>query len=232
MASAIAAKAHASGIELPPDAALRIARHLELLAEGNRSASLTSVPPSQYLTRHVLDSLAGLRFVDAAPAGRIADLGSGNGFPGVVLALATGRPVDLVESIERKARFLSRVVEDICLDATVRRTRAESLARDASGEYAVVVARALAELPAVVELASPLLMQGGLLVCYKGAPGTEERRRAAGVADKVGMRESRCEAVKVPGLDESRTIVVYEKLGAGSVPLPRREGQAQRRPLG
>jgi 16S rRNA (guanine527-N7)-methyltransferase len=94
-----------------------------------------------------------------------------------------------------------------------------------------VTARALSSLPSLVELASPLLREGGILVCLKGRPDEEEIARGDAACVKCGMRRTDIITVEVPGLEAARAILVYERRGVSRTPLPRRNGMAQRQPL-
>ena len=161
------------------------------------------------------------------------DLGSGAGFPGIPLAVASGRRVMLLDSVGKKVRELEAIISAMGLiDILVAKAdRAESLARTARDGFSVVTARAVSELPALVELAAPLLVQGGQLICLKGTPGRDEVRRADKVAGLVGMGLCSVREFDLPEGAGHRTILAYGKLGTASVRLPRREGMAQHSPL-
>lgn len=208
-----------------------LARHLELVAEANASFNLTTIPEASYIPLHVLDSAAALETLATAPPGEFADLGTGAGFPGIPLAVLSGRRVTLIESVKKKATFLERVCADLCLEASVQGVRAEELALVRAAEFAAVTARALSALSSLVELASPLLVDGGLLICLKGAPEEDELSRGDAVGRRCGMRRVVTAPIEVPGVDALRTIVVYRRGGAIGVSLPRRNGMAQRQPL-
>jgi 16S rRNA (guanine527-N7)-methyltransferase len=227
----IAAGARASGLELSEEQLLRIVSHLEALERASATLNLTAVSPDDYAALHVLDSLVAAPLLEEAPEGPFADLGTGAGFPGIPLAVASGRHVDLIEATGKKARFLETFVADSCLKATVRNVRAEEAAGSPAKTYSAVVARAVTALPSLAELGAPLLVRGGRLLCLKGSLSDEERERGRSAARIVGLSEVECRSVEVPGLDAERAIVVYERTGKPSVPLPRRPGMAQRHPL-
>lgn len=209
-----------------------LVEHLSLLREASGRLNLTSVPPEGYPTLHVLDSLAAAADLATAPPGPFIDLGSGAGFPGIPLAVVSGRHADLVESTGKKARFLERVVGELRLDATVHGIRAEEAVAAGLTDRAAAVARAVSSLPSLLELAAPLLAVDGLAVCLKGDLGDEEIQRGRRAAEMLGMRERSIREVTVPGLDARRTVAVYEKTGRKPrVALPRRPGTAQRKPL-
>lgn len=218
---------------MDPDVAAvdRLARHARAVLETNAVMNLTSVPEADFVPLHILDSLSALPYLRAEGPGVFVDLGSGAGYPGIPLAIMSGRPVVLVESVRKKAAFLEAVCAELRLEATVRPVRAEELALECPGSFDVVVARALSSLPSLVELAAPLLRQGGVLVCMKGRPDPSELLRGEAAAAKCGLVMERADAVEVPFVDAARTIVIYRKSGPARMRLPRRNGLAQRQPL-
>jgi 16S rRNA (guanine527-N7)-methyltransferase len=181
---------------------------------------------------HVADSLAALEVDQVRAARRIADLGSGAGFPGLPVAVALPRShVWLVESQVRKCRFLERV----CRAAGVRNTEVVCSRVEASLELLsicdVVLARALAPQPIVLEYAAPLLRVGGLLVDWRGrlAPTTAGASRHA--ADVLGLSALEVRQVK-PFADATHHYLhLYLKVRATPEQFPRRPGVARKRPI-
>lgn len=228
---AIADGLQALRIVASAEQAALLARHVELVYETNRELNLTAIEESQAVPMHVLDCAVALPYIAAAKPGPFADLGSGAGFPGIPLAILSGREVSLVESVRKKAAFLELAVAELRLKATVHPVRAEELAQERPEAFSAVTARALSSLPSLVELASPLLSRGGRLICLKARPEQEEVRRGGVVAKRCGMVLLSSDAVDVPGLTGARQIIVYEKVADPSVRLPRRNGMAQRQPL-
>lgn len=151
----------------------RLARHLDLLRRWQKRINL--VGPATLADpwrRHMLDSA---QLAPLVPAGaRLADLGSGAGFPGLVLAVLRGGPVHLIESDARKAAFLGEAVRATAAPAEVHNARAESLGLKAD----VVTARACAPLDRLIGLALPLLAPGGVCLFLKGARAGEELEAA------------------------------------------------------
>jgi len=208
--------------------------HLDYVLEINSSVRLTAIHDKSEGERlHILDSLLVLPEVLSAPEGRMLDVGTGGGYPGIPLALAAERSVDLLDSVQKKAR----AIEDFLgknytgdLELSTLGMRAEELALTKPSHYAVVLARAVSSLPALVELASPLLALGGHLVAHKG-PLEDELERALVVADLTGMHLLLRREYRLPEGNEQRVVYVFEKRSEAQVDLPRRPGRAQRKPL-
>lgn len=206
--------------------------HLEWLLETNEVINLTSIRGTESALRlHVVDSLAALPDLEAAPGGSFLDLGTGGGFPGIPLHIASGRPVVLLDSVGKKAAALAAFAESLLPGAKVVSGRVETYSAEHRGAHSAVVARAVAQLPSLVELASPVLARGGLLIALKGQPSDEEIRLGDIVASKVGLARVARRRYVLPGGSEHRETVVYEKNAESAVQLPRRVGSAQKKPL-
>lgn len=211
-----------------------IDKYLDAFLEANKTINLTNITDrSQASLLHVEDSLAGLEEVEAAPAGRYGDLGSGGGFPGVPLAIASGRPTVLVDSVKKKMRTVEGLLGQLGLADQVSTYdgRIEDLARQEPASFAVLTARALSSLSSLLELASPLLIQGGILVCYKAHVSDEEMATARSVARQVGMVEQGTRSFVLSDGETRRTILTFRKDGEPQIKLPRRVGLAQKNPL-
>jgi 16S rRNA (guanine527-N7)-methyltransferase len=201
--------------------------------EGDEYAPTAVREHDQALATHVLDSLVALELEAVLAADRIADLGSGAGFPGVALAIALPRAeVALVESQRRKCEFLRR----LCIAGGVQNayTVCERVEEWESGlsSCGVVVARALAPQPVVLEYAAPLLPIGGTLVDWRGRrePNVEEASVRAG--EELGMRRVEVRAVHPFAGARDRHLHVFVKEGETPARFPRRAGVARKRPLG
>ncbi|HXV52629.1 MAG TPA: 16S rRNA (guanine(527)-N(7))-methyltransferase RsmG [Solirubrobacterales bacterium] len=214
----------------------RLTPVLELLAAD--PASLSSVrDPERAWKVHVEDSLSGLELVGSPE--RIADLGSGAGFPGLVLAAALPTTsVDLIESVGRKAEFIERAIAAGGFDnarALARRSEEWAAAADPDGgreAYDVVTARAVGRLATLAELASPLLRDGGALVAWKGRRDADEEAELERAAAALAMEPERVEAVGERAGSRHRHIYRVRKSGPTPASLPRRPGMAKKRPLG
>jgi len=209
-------------------------QYLDLILEANKTTNLTRITSrDEALVLHIEDSLVGLEEVSEAPEGLYGDLGSGGGFPGVPLALATGRETVLVDSVKKKMVIVQQAVNQLGLgrQITTCSDRIEDLALDRPGSFSVLTARALSRLVALLELSSPLLVKGGRLVCYKAQLSDDEMQEARAVEDLLGMRLVSQRETMLSDGETRRTIVVFEKVGKAKLKLPRRIGAAQKTPL-
>jgi 16S rRNA (guanine527-N7)-methyltransferase len=218
-----------AGASLSPAIVEGLAVQMARVIEYNQHTNVTAIrEPNAFVWLHVVDSLLALPEIEAAGPGLLVDIGSGAGYPGVPLLLASGRQGLLVDSVSKKARLLSQIVEDLDINASVSDARVEELGeRDA----AVVTARAVSSLPALVELAAPLLRLGGRLVALKGDIDAAEVDRAAQVGLVAGMSLREQRRYVLPYERSARSVLVFEKTGDPKVALPRRVGLAQKEPL-
>jgi 16S rRNA (guanine527-N7)-methyltransferase len=197
------------------------------------AASTTVRDPAAAVDRHVADSLVALELDGVRGARRIADLGSGAGWPGLALAAALPRArVALVESAVRHCRYLGRAVAAGGLtNVEVVHARAEEWAAGI-GVHDLVTARALAALPVVCEYAAPLLAEGGVLVAWKGSVSADEAAAGAAAAAELGLSVGAVVAVSPYPAAERRTLHVFRKVASTPERFPRRAGMAVKRPLG
>ena len=221
------------GRALEPAAEAAVDRLLEALRA--EPASVSSIrDPDEARRVHVADSLSGLEVAELREAGRIADLGAGAGFPGLVLALALpAARVDLVESVRRKCDFMRRAAAEAGIgNVDVVCSRSEELARGAGREaYDAVTARAVGRLAELAELAAPLLRDGGVLVAWKGARDVDEEAELKAIAGELGMDPRRVVEVEPYPGSRSRHLHVVRKSGPTPERFPRRAGIAHKRPL-
>ncbi len=211
-----------------------ILSYLEHILEANKTTNLTRIDSwEQALILHVEDSLVGLDEVNAAPEGLYGDLGTGGGFPGVPLAVTTGRQALLVDSVKKKVKIIGDILNKMSIDDRIKvyGGRIEDLAKEMPGSFSVLTARALSQLGSLLELSSPLLKNKGRLVCYKAKVTEEELEQALYVADIVGMSLLSRRGVLLSDGETYREIIVFEKTRKPKIKLPRNVGMAQRNPL-
>jgi 16S rRNA (guanine527-N7)-methyltransferase len=211
----------------------RLQTVLDLLAEER--ASVSSVVDERAWQVHIVDSLTGLEVPELRAAKKIADIGSGAGFPGLVLAVALpAAQVDLIESVGRKCEFIERAATAARIpNAVVRNLRSEEwAAADGREAYDLVTARAVGRLSTLAELASPLLEADGVLVAWKGKRDPEEERQLQRASEALAMAPEMILEVGDRAGSEHRHLHVVRKTGPTPESLPRRPGMAKKRPRG
>jgi 16S rRNA (guanine527-N7)-methyltransferase len=190
----------ALALELSDAQLARLVAHLDLLDEWNARMNLTAIRdrPSQ-LTKHLLDSLTVQPYLRGE---RIADVGSGAGFPGIPLAIVElHRQFTLIESTGKKCRFLEHVRDVLELkNVTVVQSRAESYKPDL--RFDTVLARAVGAVADLVKVAGPLVVGGGRLLAMKGRYPAQEL-----AARLDGWKVAAVHPLSVPGLGEERHLV-------------------------
>jgi 16S rRNA (guanine527-N7)-methyltransferase len=224
-----------SGPAAPLNSAARAKLEAVLALLAEERASVSSIVDDRAWRVHVADSLTGLEVPDLRAARRIADVGAGAGFPGLVLAVALpGAQVDLVESVGRKCDFIRRAIAAAGIpNATVVNVRSEDLASSNGREaYEAVTARAVGRLSTLAELASPLLKPNGVLVAWKGKRDPEEERQLDNAAEALAMSPEAVLEVGDRAGSEHRHLHVIRKSGPTPPGLPRNPGMAKKRPKG
>lgn len=216
---------------LAPEAAAALSSLLALIC-GDPTAPTTIREPAVAVDAHVADALVGLELSAVRDARRVADLGAGAGFPGLVLAVA--RPeaeVVVVESNRRKCEFLERAATRLGLaNVVVVPERAESWT-EGLGTRDLVTARAVAPLPVLVEYAAPLLAPGGALVAWKGKRDEGEEADGVAAASATGLELAQIVPVRPWSGAEQLHLHLYLKVGSTPERFPRRPGMARKRPL-
>jgi 16S rRNA (guanine(527)-N(7))-methyltransferase RsmG len=226
--------------EFPDDALLealwgQFSQLYDRVVTANQTTNLTRITePEAFAYRHLLDSLLPTPWI---PSGsRVADIGSGAGFPALPLALA--RPdiqLTAIESVGKKARFIQETAQAMGLGSrlSVLAERCESLAHQPAHreQYDVVTARAVAALPTLLEWCLPLVKPGGVFLALKG-PGIAEELAASQYALEVLQGEV-TQIVKTEGLPQlhGSVLVVIQKTGKTPKQYPRGQGKPSKNPL-
>jgi 16S rRNA (guanine527-N7)-methyltransferase len=207
-----------------PALAERLARYGALVLQANRTMNLTAARDEQAFVEHLLDSLTLTNDV----RGPLIDLGSGAGLPGIPLAIATGQPVVLVESVKKKAAFLERALHELRLSGEVLSIRGERLGSDPAfrERFFCATARAVASAPTVAELTVPFLAIGGWALLQRGTIDERERRAVIDAAPMLGA-----EFVEERLLGGERRVLLLQKRVPTQLRFPRRDGIPEKRPL-
>jgi len=224
----------ALGLSLGEPEEKALLSHLSSVLHYNEKINLTAITdPAESVRLHIVDSLCLVQYMPEEQK-NVGDIGSGAGYPGIPLAITCPwLKVYLLEANKKKHKFLTAEIQRLGLaaHATGLNLRAEEAHKHA-GTMGLVVARAVASLSALVELAAPLLEYGGDLYAMKGRPASEEVAEATRAAAICGMSLRVVHKYTLPFGKEIRELYVFQKAEAPVVTLPRRVGKAQKRPFG
>jgi 16S rRNA (guanine527-N7)-methyltransferase len=206
------------------------------LVDWNTRFNLTAIrDPQEIHIKHFLDSLTCLVAVRETSVGRMVDIGTGAGFPGIPIKIIYPKmQLTLVESVGKKAEFCRHVVKVLNLKGVeVLQERAETLGQDPAyrEQYDWAVARAVAILPVLAEYLLPLVRVGGSMLAMKGESGPAEAHSAEHAIKLLGGHLRQLLPVMLPGVAEERYLVVIDKVAATPIGYPRKVGVPTKHPL-
>ncbi len=206
------------------------------LVDWNAHFNLTAIrDPQEIHIKHFLDLLTCLLVLREKSIGRLIDIGTGAGFPGIPIKILYPKmQLTLVESVGKKAEFCRHVVRILDLQGVeVVQERAESLGQNPSHreQYDWAVARAVAILPVLAEFLLPFVRVGGSMLAMKGESGPAEAHSAERALRVLGGHLRQLLPVTLPGVAEERYLVVIDKVAATPNGYPRKVGIPSKRPL-
>lgn len=210
--------------------------YLEILQDWNQRINLVANAESEtIISRHFLDSITCILSGKITGTISILDLGAGAGFPGIPLKIAVPQlKLTLVESIQKKCRFLEELISSLKLDQTrIICTRAETLAHlpEHREQYDTVITRALAELPVAAELALPLIKVSGTYLAMLGNDAHDQINTAQMAISLCGGIIGQNIPINLPQLDKTHYLLLINKTVPTPDQYPRRAGIPQKRPL-
>jgi 16S rRNA (guanine527-N7)-methyltransferase len=224
--AALRAEAAAFGIHLSDHQLGQFAIYQRELAAWNAHTNLTAITSDEGVrVRHFLDSLTVARVVDLSAPLRVIDVGTGAGFPGLALKIAFPHlHMALLEATGKKLTFLRHVCAQMGIDTGVEFIHQRET-------YDLVLARAVARLPILLEYLLPLARVGGRCVALKGTTAEAEAADSARALARLGGRLTSIVRVDLPGVDEPHYLVVVEKAAPTPPSYPRKPGIPSQRPL-
>jgi 16S rRNA (guanine527-N7)-methyltransferase len=224
-----------SQLGLPAHAAPVLARYETLLLEQNRSMNLTAITnPLQAAQLHILDSAALLNCA-SFDGRRVLDVGTGAGFPGMVLKLVQPElRLTLLDSLQKRMDWLREIApalgaEDVC----ILHGRAEeyALMPEYREQFDIVTSRAVADLRVLCELCLPFVKPGGVFLAMKGQRAQEEKVSAGRCISILGGRLEKDRSYRIPGTDIVRRVVCVRKEKNTPPAYPRRFAKIRKSPL-
>jgi 16S rRNA (guanine527-N7)-methyltransferase len=223
------------GLSLPPAAPALFARYHHFLLEENKKFNLTRITAAEeVMIKHFLDSLM-LLVIFPDVSGPLLDLGSGAGLPGIPLKLA--RPtlaLTLLDALQKRVNFLQQLSTHLSLEqVSFLHGRAEDLGQESKlrEKYPLVVSRAVAKMPVLLELALPFVALGGYFIAYKGPEGATELQEAENALQELGGSLHKLWHYDLPQQFGKRSLIVIKKEHVTPEKYPRRAGVPAKRPL-
>jgi 16S rRNA (guanine527-N7)-methyltransferase len=226
-------------IGLKPEQLDALRLYQQELIAWNERFNLTAITDDLGIQiRHFLDSLSCLLALEPGEqfsGKRIIDVGTGAGFPGIPLKIICPTiRLTLLEATAKKVQFLEHMVAQLALQkVTVIHGRAEELGHDPQHreQYHWAVARAVADLPVLIEYLLPLVQISGRVIAQKGESAPAEAQRSEWAFTQLGGQLRRLVPVDLRGLAETRYLVLVDKVAATPGKYPRRPGVPSKRPL-
>lgn len=210
-------------------------KYFELLAEWNEKMNLTAITDeSGVALKHFADSLSLLNFVDIPQNSSLADVGTGAGFPGVVLKIA--RPdikLTLIDSLNKRLVFLGEVCAQLGIEAELIHSRAEDGARDEKlrESFDFAVSRAVARMNVLSEYCLPYVKVGGAFCAMKGAQANEEFKESLNAINTLGGKLENKYFFELPEKGGERAIAVVRKVRNTPQKYPRQSGKIKAKAL-
>lgn len=210
-------------------------KYFELLAEWNEKMNLTAITDeSGVALKHFADSLSLLNFVDIPQNSSLADVGTGAGFPGVVLKIA--RPdikLTLIDSLIKRLVFLGEVCAQLGIEAELIHSRAEDGARDEKlrESFDFAVSRAVARMNVLSEYCLPYVKVGGAFCAMKGAQANEEFKESLNAINTLGGKLEKKYFFELPENGGERAIAVVRKVKNTPQKYPRQSGKIKAKAL-
>lgn len=224
------------GLKINSFQASQFAAYAQLLLEWNQKYNLTAITdPDEIIVKHFLDSLSCLQVIRDRNPFSLIDIGTGAGFPGIPLKII--RPdisLVLVESVGKKASFCAKAIDSLQLDnSRIIQTRAEEIGQhpDHRESYDWAVARAIAELPLLLEYLLPLVKLNGRVLAMKGKDKQSEIKSSQNAMTALGGELYQVEKTTLPYNFGERVLIVVQKIFPSPSKYPRRIGIPAKKPL-
>lgn len=219
------------GITVTDEEISKLEKYATLLKEWNEKINLTAITDKdQVFLKHFYDSLTIVKIIDLNKLDNLCDLGTGAGFPGIVLKIFFPKlKITLVDALNKRIKFLEVVINELFLsNITLEHARAEEYAKDNRECFDVVTARALSSFPVLLEYGIPLLKVNGHLIAMRGLNDSNEGINALKV---LNSKINDILEFKLPYEDSQRTLIDVLKLDKTSLKYPRRYAEIKKKSL-
>ena len=208
-------------------------RYYELIVEYNKVMNLTGITEKeQVYLKHFYDSLTIAKVIDLNKEESLCDIGTGAGFPGIVLKiLFPNLKITLIDSLNKRIEFLKIVIKELNLNnIEAIHTRAEEYAIKNIEKFDVVTSRAVAPLNILLELSIPLLKINKYFISYKGNI-SREIIESENALKQLDSKIDKIEEFELPKENSNRTIIKIKKLNKTNKKYPRKFSEIKKKPL-
>lgn len=228
--------AQALGIALSEAQTDQFMQYLSLLLEWNEKMNLTAITdPMEVVQKHFIDCISVLPHLDLQGGETIIDVGTGAGFPGVPLKIASpALQVTLLDALQKRLTFLDTLTQSLQLsDVTLVHSRAEDGGQnpDLREQFDLCVSRAVANLAVLLEYCLPFVKVGGRLAALKGPDAAQEIEQAQNALQTLGGKVTAVIPVTIPHTDLQHRLVLVEKISSTPQRYPRKAGKISKKPL-
>lgn len=203
--------------------------YIDYLLEVNAHTNLTAITDIEEIKlKHFKDSLTVIDYINEGE--RVLDIGAGPGFPGIPLRIEKDFDLTLIDSVNKKVKFMNEVIEKLELDkARAIHVRAEDYAKDNRESFDVVVSRAVANMATLAEYALPFLKLGGLFIALKGPKAYEELEEAKNAIKVLGGEVDHIDEIDLDG--NKRFTIIVKKVKKTKKMYPRGKNLPKKNPL-
>lgn len=228
--------AQALGIALSEAQTDQFMQYLSLLLEWNEKMNLTAITdPVEVVQKHFIDCISVLPHLDLQGGETMIDVGTGAGFPGVPLKIASpALQVTLLDALQKRLTFLDTLTQSLDLsDVTLVHSRAEDGGQnpDLREQFDLCVSRAVANLAVLLEYCLPFVKVGGKLAALKGPDAIQEIEQAQNALQILGGKVTAVIPITIPHTDLQHQLVLVEKIAPTPQRYPRKAGKISKKPL-
>nr|MBQ8245357.1 16S rRNA (guanine(527)-N(7))-methyltransferase RsmG [Oscillospiraceae bacterium] len=217
------------GLDLSEDTIDTLCAFGRAMVKQNEVMNLTGITDDKGVANlHLLDSLTVMASADLAGK-TLIDVGTGAGFPGVPLAIASGAKITLLDSLGKRMKWLEEVLPTLGIDAECVTARAEEAVATRRESYDFATSRAVARLNILLELTAPYVKVGGKVLAMKGAAAKEELAECAGAMKKLGLKLEEVKEFPIDGTNHA--VILLRKVAPTPRQYPRRFAKIKQSPL-